>query len=354
MFEQRSSDGREFVSRECLIRTRGDAGEASRSVDVVASTGEIDSHGTILDQETWDLARYAGNPVVLYAHNRDELLPIGSASNVRVENGELLATLTFASKEASPLAEQVWRLIQEKVLRAVSVGFYCRNYLPAKVNDVEVYILSGLELIEISVVPIGSNPGALTKLAGRSLSLDSAGVLEVFNRVHAVAREPSEVRMGNRAPEVFGADVLRALKVSDHDEALGAIVGNQTAAARAATLEAENTALRASADAVAREAVLSEAKRDGRLTPAMEKEGEFAAFLASAPLATVKAALKVMPVRSGGSEPLPKAEGAGAGAAPAGDGISDTEREFIAKCGITVDAFKAQKARDAAQKGAVR
>lgn len=140
----------------------------SRSVDVVASTEAIDSHGTILRQN-WDLSRFRENPVVLYAHDRHEL-PIGTASNVRVEAGQLRATLTFSSEALNPQAEQVWLNVKAGVLRGISVGFWPHTVRFEKQDDKEVLVLDDLELLEISVVPVGSNPETLSEMRERAIA----------------------------------------------------------------------------------------------------------------------------------------------------------------------------------------
>lgn len=349
--QQRSG---EFLSREASIRVRAEDG-AARSVDVVASSGSVDSYGTVLDQASWDLTRYNANPVVLWAHERDEELPIGFASNVRVEGGELLATLNFASPEANPLADRVWRLIQEKVLRAVSVGFYCRNALPAKIDGEDIYILSGLELLEISVTPIGANPDALVKLSARSLS--AAAVVEVLGRVRAVPRD-SEVRSmeGVTVPEGFAAEVLRTLKVNTEAEALGALAALSVLAARCEKAEAEVAGLRASAEASERAALLVEARKDGRLTPASEADPQFSEVLRSSPLVSLRALLRVLPARAGAAGGVAPSDERPAGRdaappAPLPPGsvpeLSDDEAGFCRMAGITAEQFHAQKSRDA-------
>ena len=65
----------------------------SRSVDVLASTDTLDSHGDIVEQ-SWDLDRYRSNPVVLFAHDHKSL-PVGHADLVRVEGGAFMARLNF-------------------------------------------------------------------------------------------------------------------------------------------------------------------------------------------------------------------------------------------------------------------
>ncbi len=147
-----------------------------RSIEVVASTDALDSHGDIVEQD-WDLKRYKKNPVILWNHNRfessgwsmggavrpEDLLPIGRAENVRVEDGKLIAKIIFASAEAHPLAERVFQLFREKVLRAVSVGFRPGKVTEELKNGRKVFRLSECELREISAVPIGSNAEAVAK-----------------------------------------------------------------------------------------------------------------------------------------------------------------------------------------------
>lgn len=133
-----------------------------RQADFVASTDAMDADGDIVEQN-WDLERYLKNPVVLFGHSSKDL-PIGHATNVSVKDGQLQATIVFASAKANPMAEQVWQSVQERTLRAVSVGFKPREVRQEMRNDKDVYVLSDNELYEISVVPIPSNPEALTRM----------------------------------------------------------------------------------------------------------------------------------------------------------------------------------------------
>lgn len=140
----------------------------SRSVDVIASTDALDAHGTVLRQN-WRLERYRANPVVLYAHDSCEL-PIGLASNVRIEDGALRATLTFSTADLNPEADQIWKNIQARVLRGVSVGFWPHSVRFETEDDKEFCVLDDLELYEISIVPVGSNAETLTQMRARALS----------------------------------------------------------------------------------------------------------------------------------------------------------------------------------------
>jgi len=171
--ERRAWDG--TLRRQVDVQCRS-VDEETRSVEVVASTDSLDSHGDILEQD-WDLKRFKKNPVVLWNHNIFEsshfsfggsvnpkdLLPIGRAENVRVQDGQLQAKLVFGSAEYNELSERVFRGFQEGMLRAVSVGFKPGKITEEVKNGKTVFRLADNELREISAVPIGSNPEAVAK-----------------------------------------------------------------------------------------------------------------------------------------------------------------------------------------------
>lgn len=207
----------------CALRIKRAAKDA-RSIDVVASTDAIDSYGETVEQ-SWDLARYAANPVVLYAHNSREL-PIGTARDVKVEGGVLVASIDFVSAEANPKAEQVWRLVQEGALRAVSVGFRPRTVRGEIRDGRSVTVLADNELHEISVVPIPANPEALARARARALSAvpTTRGIPAVQESPMAESKsnEPSVTQLGRI--ELFlpiAADL--GVAVRSDDDARGAL-----------------------------------------------------------------------------------------------------------------------------------
>ncbi len=167
--------GEQFSKRDdgLLHRTVGtelrSLNEATRTLEVIASTESIDSYDEVVLAD-WDLSRFAKNSPVLYLHNRgggllgpttEETLPIGFATNVRVEGKNLLATLNFVDEKANPLAVKVWEGIRQGSIRAVSVGFRPRSAKEGKQDGKDVVFLSGNELFELSIVPIPANKDAV-------------------------------------------------------------------------------------------------------------------------------------------------------------------------------------------------
>lgn len=125
----------------------------------VASTEDVDGHGTIVRQD-WDLSRFAANPVVLWNH--DAAHPIGVAQAHVDSTRNLVADVTFA--KGDELAERVANLVAQKVVRGMSVGFRSGAVTEEKVNGRNVTVFSKNVLFELSLTPVPSNAGALARL----------------------------------------------------------------------------------------------------------------------------------------------------------------------------------------------
>ena len=155
----------ELVARSHGLHVRALRPE-TREADFIASTDAVDSYDEVVEQ-SWDLERYLGNPVVLFAHNSRDL-PIGRATRVGVIGGKLECTIQFATAEMNPKAEQVFQMVQAKILNAVSVGFMPRTIRHEMRDGKDVYVLADNELHEISVVPVPANPEALAKMKAKA------------------------------------------------------------------------------------------------------------------------------------------------------------------------------------------
>jgi HK97 family phage prohead protease len=151
--------------------------EEKRMVEFVASTGAVDTYGTVLPPDMWDLARYARNGVVGYQHDiyysddPDNVIGRGEAYTA---GGELLIRIFFEPAELNPKADKVYRKVLFGSINAVSVGF--RATAPghwgrkADGEDPDVYYYNGQELMEVSVVNVPSNPDAVKRSAAEELA----------------------------------------------------------------------------------------------------------------------------------------------------------------------------------------
>src|SRR5262245_8957859 len=146
------------------------ADPAALTLLAVISTADRDRAGdVVLPAGLRNADEYLKNPVVLWAHNRYTLPPIGTCQRLEVQPDRILAETKFA--QGSAFAEDLFRLYEQGVLRGWSIGFVPRKatLLPeAEATDVRAGPLRrGLrveewDLLEYSAVPVPENPGALT------------------------------------------------------------------------------------------------------------------------------------------------------------------------------------------------
>lgn len=133
-------------------------------IKVVLSDGSLDRHDEIIDPDGWELKNYKKNPIVLFAHNSYEFLPIGKMQKVKIENKKLVGEVVFTPKEIpqSGMGPQGWvvgELVRNKFIRAGSVGFIIKK---VEFNDDDdTLIIRKQELVEFSIVPVPANPNAL-------------------------------------------------------------------------------------------------------------------------------------------------------------------------------------------------
>lgn len=158
------------VLREAVLRAVTDEQKENREVEFVISTEEVDTYGTVFKIAGWNLDRYKRNPIVCYAHKThgDNPDTIIGTSEVFVEGEALIGRVHFEPAEINPLAEKVFQKVLAGTLRMASIGAnpLRGHWGDEKVGeDKDVIYFDEQELLEWSIVPIGSNPDALKRNA---------------------------------------------------------------------------------------------------------------------------------------------------------------------------------------------
>ena len=145
-----------FKVLDCEIKKVGE-----RSYEFTASTSTEDRDGEVIDAAGWDLKNFKKNPVIMYAHDY-RTLPIGRANRVWVsKDGVLKNTVEFPPEGTYEFADIVERLVDTGYLKTESVGFIPRKWEDGDGEKAPRRKYVKQELLEISIVPIPSNPDAL-------------------------------------------------------------------------------------------------------------------------------------------------------------------------------------------------
>lgn len=122
----------------------------------------LDAHGTVVPASGLRLERFLANPVFCWMHRTNDTEArsadpddvIGTVTDLRVEGDRLLFSVVFGSHD---LADRCFRAVVEKRINACSISF---NPIRQHAEG-DAVIIDEAELIEISLVIIGSNPEAL-------------------------------------------------------------------------------------------------------------------------------------------------------------------------------------------------
>ncbi|GAB4332452.1 MAG: hypothetical protein Kow0099_04220 [Candidatus Abyssubacteria bacterium] len=123
-----------------------------RQIEGYASTRDLDRMGEVVEPGAFaeSLKDFMANPIVTYMHDWSN--PIGKVVDARIDEVGL-----FIQAEISETAHKVWKLIEEGILRAFSIGY---EVVEEKPLDGVNHILK-LRLYEVAVVSIPANRRAL-------------------------------------------------------------------------------------------------------------------------------------------------------------------------------------------------
>lgn len=134
---------------------------AERKMAFTITTAAVDRDGDVINPKGWQLDNFRKNPVVLWAHDYNQL-PVGKAVNIVSTKDGLKAEVEFPPIGTYPFADQVHDMVQAGFLNATSVGFAPIEHEMAKGRD-RGFDFHKQELLEFSIVPVPCNPEALAQ-----------------------------------------------------------------------------------------------------------------------------------------------------------------------------------------------
>jgi uncharacterized protein len=151
-----------------LIQTRASVLAEKRQVRIVANTDTVGRDDIILVSAGIELTEYRRNPVILFQHCAD--WPIARAVEISVVDDELQALTQFPREGVSARADEIFGLIGEGVVNAVSTGFDTLESEPMDpANPRNGLRITRCELHEISFVSIPALSSAVvTERAART------------------------------------------------------------------------------------------------------------------------------------------------------------------------------------------
>jgi HK97 family phage prohead protease len=149
-----------------FIRALMQPGQAeSGPIRFVASTEGVARDGLVIEAAGWRLENFQKNPVFLWVHDYRSL-PIGRVTRAAVEGSNLSIEVEFDQQDE--FARKVESKYRRGFLNAVSVGWQILNLTPGGRNEAPRVVEA--ELLEVSGVPVPSDPDALMERQARGLA----------------------------------------------------------------------------------------------------------------------------------------------------------------------------------------
>lgn len=172
----------------------------------VLSDDSINSYGFRVLTQGIDLENFSKNPIMLWNHTRsmgdsdNTLLPIGRWSNIRIDDGRLLADAEFDMDD--PFAKKIAKKVEKGIINACSIGIrvleesdLAEHLLPGQIRKTVTRSM----LREVSVVDIGSNANAVVLYddEGKVVDLNADGecVVGLINNSNCKKMELNEIAM---------------------------------------------------------------------------------------------------------------------------------------------------------------
>lgn len=122
-------------------------------IEVLVSNSGLDRHGERIILEGINISEIKKNPVLLWSHQYSDL-PIGRITKIWKSQGNLYARLKF-DHDIYEFADTVYKMILRGTINAVSIGGLVEEY------GEDTSIIKKMQMIELSVVPVGAHPDAL-------------------------------------------------------------------------------------------------------------------------------------------------------------------------------------------------
>lgn len=174
------------------------AASAPRRIWFQLVNRQIDRHGTIIEPSGVDLTAFRANPVFLWMHQSGgEGLPvqpppdvvIGRVVTIDQTDEHLDIEVEFDDDGADGLASTCYRKVRDGFIRMVSIGCNPLEEASTRVGSVDVPVFTRTELLECSLVIIGSNRGAM-KIDRAAVAAVLRGLDEVEQRDVVVPSTP--------------------------------------------------------------------------------------------------------------------------------------------------------------------
>ena len=150
------------------------SGEEGLFIEGFANRSTVDRGDEVIAPDAWDLENFKKNPIILFNHGMDTLggMPVGKAVAIEPSEDGLKIKVRMSNSQA-PQIKMVRDLVEERILKAFSVGFSPNETEAVDMDGKSVTKITKAELFEVSIVGIPMNQDSIFELSEKTLSTKS-------------------------------------------------------------------------------------------------------------------------------------------------------------------------------------
>ena len=141
-------------------------------IEMIGSTESLDRDGESIALDAWDIKQFKKNPIILPQHNYSRPA-IGKAKDVRIKDGALVFKIEFPEDGVNPEADTYRKLYKAGFMNASSVGFIPKSWEDGDGKKTPFRKFTKVELLELSLVSVPSNPTALMTAKSKGIVNDA-------------------------------------------------------------------------------------------------------------------------------------------------------------------------------------
>jgi HK97 family phage prohead protease len=147
----------------------------SKKTFVLSDGTKKNTHGFILDLNGLDMVRFKANPVMLFSHDRGNV--IGRWENVRLEDGRLLGDADFDMDDEA--GARVAKKVEKGYLKGASLGIIIKKII----ESVAGTTVAQAEVLEASIVAVPSDAGAVVLYDDEQNIVNLEAVKNILNNI---------------------------------------------------------------------------------------------------------------------------------------------------------------------------
>lgn len=203
--------------------------------------GSVTTYGFRVLTDGVDTSQFERNPVMFYNHE-DQSLPIGTWSNIRKENGQLLADANFDYDDPDPEVQRIIGKVERDIIKMSSVGLRDNVWSNDNIYQIEGQTLPTVvksRLREASIATIGGNHNALRLYDGEGAEIDLSDEIKLSDFINP-----------NKPKIKMNEELLKLLNLSDKADDKAVTAAIVALMDRNKTLDAEKAALQTKVDAL--------------------------------------------------------------------------------------------------------